>query len=50
LDWEYPGQPGPGIKYRPEDKENFTLLLQTVRHHLDSLSDERKRLGRIAIH
>ena len=19
LDWEYPGQPGPGIKYRPED-------------------------------
>lgn len=35
LDWEYPGQPGPGIKYRPEDKEHFTLLLQTVRQYLD---------------
>lgn len=34
LDWEYPGQPGPGIKYRPEDKENFTLMLKTVREHL----------------
>jgi chitinase len=43
LDWEYPGQPGPGIKYRPTDKENFTLLLKTVRHHLDLLSDERAR-------
>src|SRR5581483_2091531 len=45
LDWEYPGQPGPGIKYRPEDKQNFTLLLKTVRQQLDALSDERKRTG-----
>jgi chitinase len=45
LDWEYPGQPGPGIKYRPEDKENFTLMLKAVRGHLDVLSDERKRKG-----
>src|SRR5882762_8698263 len=45
LDWEYPGQAGPGIKYRAEDKENFTLLLKAVRQHLDSLSDERHRLG-----
>lgn len=45
LDWEYPGQPGPGIKYRPEDKQNFTLLLKTIRQHLDALSDERKRTG-----
>jgi chitinase len=45
LDWEYPGQPGPGIKYRPEDKENFTLLLKTIRGQLDALSDERKRAG-----
>ncbi len=45
LDWEYPGQPGPGIKYRPEDKENFTLMLKTIRQQLDALSDERKRAG-----
>lgn len=36
LDWEYPGQAGPGIKFRPEDKENFTLLLATMRRHLGS--------------
>lgn len=34
LDWEYPGQPGPGIKYRAEDKQNFTLLLQEMRRQL----------------
>ncbi|HET6567470.1 MAG TPA: glycoside hydrolase family 18 protein [Rhodothermales bacterium] len=45
LDWEYPGQPGPGIKYRPEDKHNFTLALKTIREHLDHLSDERGRSG-----
>ena len=36
LDWEYPGQPGPGIRFRPEDRENFTELLQTMREHLGS--------------
>ena len=36
LDWEYPGQPGPGIKYRAEDKENFTLMLKAVREQLDT--------------
>jgi chitinase len=45
LDWEYPGQPGPGIKYRSEDKENFTFLLKAVRQHIDALSDERVRKG-----
>jgi chitinase len=34
IDWEYPGQGVAGIKYRPEDKRNFTLLLQTLRKHL----------------
>ncbi|HEY5610968.1 MAG TPA: glycoside hydrolase family 18 protein [Thermoanaerobaculia bacterium] len=34
LDWEYPGQPGPGIKYRSEDRENFTLLLEALRRRL----------------
>jgi len=45
LDWEYPGQPGPGIKYLDEDKQNFTLLLRTLRTRLDALSDERHRHG-----
>jgi chitinase len=34
LDWEYPGQGVAGIKSRPEDKQNFTALLQTMREHL----------------
>jgi chitinase len=45
LDWEYPGQPGPGIKFRPEDKENFTAMLRELRAQLDQLSNERKRTG-----
>jgi chitinase len=39
IDWEYPGQPGEDNIYRPEDKKNFTLLLKTVREHLDRKSD-----------
>src|SRR5262249_41004138 len=34
LDWEYPGQPGPGIMFLDEDKENFTALLKTLRQQL----------------
>lgn len=45
LDWEYPGQPGPGIKYRPEDKENFTAMLRELRGQLDALSNARLRSG-----
>lgn len=45
LDWEYPGQLGPGIKYRDEDKQNFTAMLRELRAQLDVLSDERRRIG-----
>ena len=38
LDWEYPNQPGAGNTYRPEDVQNFTLLLEAVREELDHLS------------
>ena len=31
IDWEYPGSGASGIKSRPEDKENFTLLLTALR-------------------
>lgn len=46
LDWEYPGQGVAGIKYRAEDKRNFTLLLQTLRGQLDAASDAERRTGR----
>jgi chitinase len=42
IDWEYPGLGVAGIKYRPEDKQNFTLLLQVLRETLDA----GKRAGR----
>nr|QNT18195.1 chitinase [Bacillus altitudinis] len=36
LDWEYPVSGGlPGNSTRPEDKRNYTLLLQEVRKKLD---------------
>jgi chitinase len=45
LDWEYPGQGVAGIKYRGEDKQNFTLLLKTLREQLDAQSKARRRTG-----
>lgn len=39
LDWEYPGQGVAGIKYRPGDKQNFTLLLEEVRRQLNAASE-----------
>ncbi len=37
IDWEYPGQAGAGNKFRDADRQNFTLLLQSLREHLDVL-------------
>ncbi len=34
LDWEYPGSSVSGIKSRPQDTENFTLLLDALRQVL----------------
>lgn len=31
IDWEYPGSSAGGITSRPQDRENFTLLLQALR-------------------
>jgi chitinase len=36
IDWEYPGQPGAGNKYRAEDKRNYTLLLRELRERFDA--------------
>lgn len=46
IDWEYPGQPGEDNIYRREDRENFTLLLETVRTHLDRHGESRGRTGK----
>ena len=44
LDWEYPVSGGPaGIINRPQDKQNFTLLLKAIRSKLDA---QEKRDGR----
>lgn len=40
IDWEYPGQRGDNNKFRPEDKENFTLMFVELRRELDKLSTE----------
>jgi chitinase len=38
IDWEYPGMKGEeGNIYRPEDKQNFTLMFAQLRKTLDSL-------------
>ena len=38
IDWEYPGLRGDNNKYRPEDKEHYTLLFKYLREGLDSLT------------
>lgn len=43
IDWEYPGQVGDNNKFRPEDKQNFTLLLKALREHVDRQSDADRR-------
>ena len=36
IDWEYPGHNESGIASSPDDRRNFTLLLQAVRASLDA--------------
>lgn len=44
IDWEYPVQGGWGaIKARPEDKQNFTLFMASLREKLDQLGAERNK-------
>ncbi|WP_051711567.1 glycoside hydrolase family 18 protein [Andreprevotia chitinilytica] len=45
MDWEYPSNDMAGIKARPEDKQNFTLMLAALRERLDALSDKQNRKG-----
>jgi len=43
IDWEYPGLPGIGNLYRPEDKQNFTSLMTELRAALDRGGAAQKR-------
>ncbi|MCR8657395.1 glycosyl hydrolase family 18 protein [Paenibacillus sp. T3-5-0-4] len=44
IDWEYPVEGGETYNSRsPKDKENFTLLMQTVRSALDAAGSEDNR-------
>jgi chitinase len=43
IDWEYPGLTGNNNKFRPEDKQNYTLLLKELR---ERFNHEEKRLHR----
>jgi chitinase len=41
IDWEYPGQPGyEGNIYRPEDKQDYTLMFKELRKQLDDLHQQ----------
>ncbi|MDI3320711.1 glycoside hydrolase family 18 protein [Pinibacter soli] len=37
IDWEYPGLRGDSNVFRPEDKENYTLMFKALRAELDTL-------------
>lgn len=43
IDWEYPGAPGAGHAFRPEDKQNFTTVLSELRSRFDR---ESRKSGR----
>jgi len=41
IDWEYPGMPGEeGNVFRPEDKQNYTLMFEAIRKDLDVFQKE----------
>jgi len=44
IDWEYPGMPGAGHRFRPEDKQNFTSLLRELRERFDASARRGRRL------
>jgi GH18 family chitinase len=44
IDWEYPVGGGLGSNtYRPQDKQNFTLLLRRLREQLDALGQSEQK-------
>lgn len=49
IDWEYPGSSEAGIASSPNDRENFTLLLQALRDGLDGLTAQDGKPRRLCI-
>lgn len=49
LDWEYPVSGGDGVIHRPQDRENFTLLLEAIREVLDRQERKDGREYRLTI-
>lgn len=45
IDWEYPAQIGDNNIFRPEDKQNYTLLFKELREQLDKQGKIDKRTG-----
>lgn len=43
IDWEYPGLPGEDNVYRPEDKQNYTLMFKALREELNALENQTKK-------
>ncbi|MGF7215212.1 chitinase [Spirosoma lacussanchae] len=40
IDWEYPGMKGEDNVFRPEDRQNFTLLFKALRDQLNNLQKQ----------
>ena len=49
IDWEYPGHHESGIASSPDDRRNFTLLLQAVRASLDAAGAREHRRYTLSI-
>ena len=43
IDWEYPGMAGDNHRFRPEDKQNYTLLLKELRARFDKVQKKLHR-------
>lgn len=43
MDWEYPSNDMASIKARPEDKQNFTLMLRAMRSEMQALAAREGR-------
>jgi chitinase len=43
IDWEYPGMPGAGHPFRPEDKQNFTTLLKNLHNEFKKHAEKTRR-------
>jgi len=43
IDWEFPGQRGVGNTFRPEDEQNYTLLVKELRARFDKIQKNLHR-------